>query len=244
MGDLILVFCVALLLLLTVAGLAEAVEPDIYLPGPGSGGCGGYDRALPWEDQVDFWAGVGSSDVINAYGLVSEVANDFIIEKEITIRKVYWWGEYWNGFEGTPVCDGFLLRFYMDVDCRPEANPLAEYPLLRNDYRESLAPGHVRDSQFMYECCIDLLLEPGHYWLSVQATDHDFPPQWGRIGSCPPGTQICPSCVRSEYFGQAEWMPLTDIVGAVYDASIALEDECVLSPTKVMSWGAVKGLYW
>lgn len=196
-----------------------------------------------WLDQPQFFEGVASSEVIDTHGLSSEVANDFIIEPAGTIRKVSWWGVYWNGFEGTPICTGFVLRFYMDAECRPEADPFVEYPVLEGSFGEVLAPGGDGYSQFMYDFCLDFSLETGHYWLSVQAVDHEFPPQWGRLGSCEPMPQICPSCVRGEYFGQAQWVPLVDLTGADYDASQMLEDECVHSPTKVLSWGAVKGLY-
>ena len=153
---------------------------------------------------------------------------------------ITWWGAFWNGFDGTLIGPGFNIRFYRDAGCCvPESEPFAEYLLPGDDCCQAYAVGGDQYSQFRYHwltgCCDD----PGLYWFSVQMADHDFPPQWGRLGAT--STQTCETYIRSEYFDQPDWAPVYQVVGAEYDASQAFEPW--FSPTKSTSWGTVKALY-
>jgi hypothetical protein len=236
MNRLVLVLALSTLL----AGASMAAEPEILLPGPG-GNPAGIDRTVLWLDTPDFAANTGSSEIIGAYGLETEIANDFILEVEATIRKVTWWGTYWNGYEGTPTGAGFNVRFYLDAGCLPEPTPIMEYLLPGDDCCEALADGGDMFSQYIYELCLESALPAGLFWLSVQMADHDFPPQWGRLGA--DMTQICDSAFRSDYFAFPEWVPAPDVFGDLYDASQMFEDECVPTATEDASWGAIKALY-
>jgi hypothetical protein len=231
-----------LALSMVVAGLSTAAEPEILLPGPG-GNPGGYDREVLWLDNPDFSANTGSSEIIGEFALETEIANDFILEVDATVRKVTWWGTYWNGYEGIPTGAGFNMRFYYDAGCLPEVSPYLEYLLPEDDCCETLAWGGDQYAQYVYEGPFDIAqpLPAGLYWFSVQMADHSFPPQWGRLGA--DMTQICDSAFRSEYFAYPEWVPAPDVFGDLYDASQMFEDEYLPTATEDASWGAVKALF-
>lgn len=216
-------------------------EPELFLSGIG-GSPAGYDPTVLWLDNPDFAASTVSSEVLGPSGNATEVANDFVLEQPATIQKVIWWGTYWNGFVA-PRPSGFNLRFYLDAVCRPEADPFLEYLLPGDRCQEELAPGGDGISQFIYEYCVEVPLDAGVYWLSIQMADycHMFPPQWGRPGA--DRTINCPSCIRSEHFGFPQWAPIDSIIGADYEASVMLEDECLGIMAKPTSWPSVKLLY-
>jgi hypothetical protein len=208
------------------------------LPGPG-GNPADIDREVLWLDNPDFAEYVYSSEVIGAYDLWTEIANDFVLDSDTTIRKISWWGTYWHDFE-EPTGSGFNLLFYYDVDCCPEDAPFLEYLLPGNDCCEELAEGGYMFTQFFYEYCLDLPLGPGIYWFVAQMADHEYPPLWGRQGA--DREQSCSSMFRSPYFSWPEWRGASDIFEP-WDASQMFEDVCQATAIENASWGAVKGLY-
>lgn len=217
-------------------------QPDLVLLGSG-GSPGDYSQYVLWLDDPDFAASAVSSEVLGPTSNTTEVANDFIIEwPGAIVQKVTWWGAYWNGFV-TPRRSGFNLRFYADAGCRPDADPILEYLLPGNECYQSLAWGGDMVSQFIYERCVDLTVIPGVYWLSIQMADycHNLPPQWGRLGA--DRTKNCSSCIRSDYFSYPQWAPVDSIIGADYDASVMIEDECIPTLRQSASWPSVKNLY-
>jgi hypothetical protein len=225
--------------MITVLSVAE--EPQIFLYGPG-GIPGPEDPGALWYDQPDFIANVVSSEVIGTHDLWSETAGDLFLEVDATIRKVSWWGTYWNGYDGVPSGAGFYLRFFNDAGCIPDENPFIVYLLPGNDCCEALAEGGDQYSQYIYEYCLDLPLPAGLCWFSAQMADHGFPPQWGRLGAVM--TQTCYSAFRSPYFGYPDWMHVYDVIGEFYDASQMFEDECGATPTENVHWGRIKAIYW
>jgi hypothetical protein len=238
---LILSVSVVALGLLASADPSRTREPELLLPGPG-GEPADYPPTQFWRDNPDYSANVVSSEVIVGIDLDAEIANDFVVETEGPIRHALWWGAYWNGYDGNPTESGFILRFYRDAACCPENEPFQEYSFPGNECHESYSYGGDMFSQYIYGICVDLMLAPGIYWFSVQMAEHAFPAQWGRQGA--DRTQSCDSHIRSEYFGHTEWTPVADIIGAEFDAAQMFEDECFYwEPTKVTSWGAIKGLY-
>jgi hypothetical protein len=232
-------FAFVLALSLVAAGTVIAEEPTILHPGPG-GDPGGIDREVLWVDTPDFAGNAGSSEVIGDYDLISEIANDFILEVPATIEKMSWWGMYWNSYE-EPTGAGFNLRYYYDAGCLPDVNPFLEYLLPGNDCCETLAEGGDMFSQFIYEYCATIEMGEGLWWFSAQMADHVFPPQWGRLAATM--IQVCDSAFRSAFFAYPDWVPAQDVFGEGYDASQMFEDVCVPTATHEASWGAIKGLY-
>jgi hypothetical protein len=231
-----LILCGCTLLLQVAAGLSAATEPGRGFPGPG-GNPADIDREILWLDNPDFDRGVESSEVIGVFDLWSEMANDFTLETDAAVRKVTWWGTYWNDYVGVPTGSGFNLRFYMDAGCVPEDVPLLEHLLPGNVCCEAFAEGGDQFSQFVYEYCLDLPLPAGLYWFSAQMADHEFPPQWGRQSA--DQMRVCDSMWRSPYFSYPEWTP----PWLFYEASQMFEDECGATPIRNAGWGTVKGLY-
>lgn len=237
-----LVLCVAGLPLAMAASPSEAAEPELLLPGPG-GSPADLDREVLWLDNPDFDASVGSSEVIGAFELWTEIAAAFLFDADAAVRKITWWGAYWNGYGGTPTGSGFNLRFYMmAADCLPEDAPFLEYLLAGDDCCEDLADGGDMYSQFVYAHCFDLPLPAGCYWYSAQMADHPFPPQWGRQGA-DWNLQICESAFRSPYFSYPDWEHCDQGIFEPWWASQMIEDVCESTPVGQRSWGAVKGLY-
>ena len=83
----ILILCGLALLLPIVAGQSRTAEPELWLPGPG-GNPVDIDREVLWLDNPDVAGATGSSEVIGAFELECEIANDFMLEMDATIRKV------------------------------------------------------------------------------------------------------------------------------------------------------------
>jgi len=171
------------------------------------------------------------------------MATNFLLETDATIRKVTWWGAYWNDFDGTPTGSGFNLRFYYTAtQYYPEDAPFLEYLLAGNDCCEALADGGDQFSQFVYEYCFDLPLAAGTYWFSSQMADHSFPPQWGRQGAAWPH-QGWQSMFRSPFFSYPDWTPAGSEIFEPWWASQMIEDVCEATPVENAGWGAVKTLY-
>jgi hypothetical protein len=234
-------FSLALALSVVVAGLSGASEElTTFIPGPG-GNPADIDREVLWLDNPDFDGNVGSSEIVEALGVVTEIANDFLLETEVTLEKVTWWGAYWC-YDGTPTGSGFNLRFYHDDGCLPEDAPFLEYLLPGDTCGEEYAEGGDMYAQYVYEYCLCEPLSPGLYWFSAQMRDHVYQPQWGRQGA--DMTQGCDSAFRSEYFSYPDWVSAPDVFGDEYDASQMFEDECEATATETSSWGNVKGLFW
>ena len=234
------ILCGSALLLSMVAGLSTAAEPEMWLDGPG-GNPADIEREVLWIDAPDFDEAACSSEIIGAYDLWTEAASAFFFETDATIRKVTWWGTYFNSFDGTPTGAGFNLRFYRTAaEYYPEDVPFVEYLLPGDDCCEVLADGGDQFSHFVYEYCLELPLASGTYWFSSQMADHEFPPQWGRQGTEWPG-QYWETMFRSPYFSYPDWVPADSWFS--WWASQMLEDVCEPTPVENASWGAVKELF-
>jgi hypothetical protein len=220
------------------AGAAVADEEPIpFVPGPGGDPWEG-GREVVWIDNPDFASDGASSEVIDEYDLQSETASDLLVQTDTTIQKATWWGVYYH-YDGSHAAICFHLRFYHDSQCRPEAEPFVEY-IIDGDANETHADGGDMFSQYVYWHCICLELPPGQYWFTAQC-EHEFPPQWFRIGS--DVVQLCECAFKSTFFSYPEWVPGSAVFGTAIDVSQMFEDECEATATDNVSWGAVKGLY-
>lgn len=202
----------------------------------------GAGRDACWAGSPNMEGTLISSERIDAFDLVSELADDFVITQATQITLARWWGGFWCSMppfdDLVPV---FILRFYTDDDCRP-GTLLHEFFLPNDDCNET----HVYTQQggfwiYQYEAGVSVAVTEGQrYWFSAQAGDHVFQPQWGRLTAAEVAN--CQGAFKSRFFGYPDWIPLEDIMG--WPEDVFAELECSL-PTGIQraTWGAVRALY-
>ncbi len=222
-------FAFVLALSLAFSGAVLASNPELFGPAPGGPPMGG-DREVCWSEPDDPAGNIGSSEVIGAFALETEIANDFFFTTDETISLARWWGGYWNG---SPIATNSNLRFYDDAGCVP-GGVVAEW-LNVEDNETLVSTYYVYYYELNFPAMANTL-----YWFSAQFADHAFPPQCGRLATSIETS--CPSVFRSVYFAYPDWTPASDVFGAFFEAS--QEFECgppVANETT--TWGAIKGLY-
>lgn len=174
------------------------------------------DPSMCWSDPPDLGGLIGSSEVISSLNLESEVANDFFAQAGSNIRLARWWGGYFNYSPGDPHVSGFTLRVFDDVGSSP-GTLVASFDL-QGAAAESLVYNQGEHPIYRYEACIDFSPPAtGVYWFEVQASDHPFSPQWGRVASS--SVHGAPSMFRSTHFGFPNWTQAGLVFGQSYDAS-------------------------
>lgn len=104
-----------------------------------------------------------------------QAADRFVISNSIVIRRVDFWGIYWNAATNGPsgaVRDDFRIRIFADANGAPDVLPIAEYHVGRVSRRRAVT---YVDSFFgpydfyAYSASFHpaVSLPPGQYWLSV-----------------------------------------------------------------------------
>jgi hypothetical protein len=237
-------FAYVLALSMVVAGSAFAVDPILTA---GGGGNNPYDHdvtgAVCWSQTPNLDGLIGSSEVISAFALETELANDFLVGAGPNVDGARWWGGYYNYIPGDPLVTSFNLRFYDDAGCIP-GSVLCEYVIPTNAnetfiYDQFGFPVYEYNDEDV--CCAvaaDVL-----YWFGAQAGDHPFPPQWGRIEAAG-GVQLCDTVFKGAIFSFPDWTPAVDVFGVAFDAAQELTcGDCQGTATEETSWGAIKGLY-
>ena len=103
-----------------VAGTAMA-SPVAFQAGPGGpANVVPSGRDVCWSEPADLNGLIASSEQILAFGLETEIANDFVPTGNVS--HVTFWGGYYNN--STPCSSGittpgFNLKFYTDGGCVP-----------------------------------------------------------------------------------------------------------------------------
>jgi hypothetical protein len=199
-------------------------------------------RDICYRVPEDFEHGVGASSecVPGMGGLVSECADDFVIDSGGRITHVTWWGTF---FCNPPPYDGviqsFDLRFYDDRNCLP-GDLLAEIHI-PNDCNQTLVHEDPTFQFFRYDADVSFSPAAGQrYWFSAQTCEHRFPPQWGRLTATE--VQGCEGAFRSAYFGLPNWTPASDVFGISVDFAVEIECETV-TIARQTSWGGVRALF-
>ncbi len=230
-----------------VAGAALA-EPVSFQAGPG-----GPPNVVPsgrdvcWSEPADLNGLIASSEQILAFGLESEIANDFVPTDNITF--VTFWGGYYNN--STPCSSGittpgFNLKFYSDGGCVP-AGTTPDVAWVSPAFTET-SVGCQQGVFPMFRWDFDLNASPiavtagNLYWFGGQLKDHAFPPQGGRLAAAL--VTGCDTVFRSVYFGYPDWTPAIDVFGVAFDAS--QEFQCGPGggvAVEHSTWGQIKGLY-
>ncbi len=214
-GCLCVGLCLIFVMLCPAIGLAgtptlgpthRASGPPVALPG---------DREGWWDEPPDLYGSVMSSEIISILGFETETANDFYSSAPTIIYEAVWWGEYFNDDGTGPNVSAFNLRFYDDAGGVP-GSLIAEYP--GTTPTETIPQGQGPDGPiYEYHASVTVDIGVGSYWFSVQACDHVYPPQWGRLSAGQvTGYQ---SMLRSEWAGYPDWTPTEQIWGIPLDAS-------------------------
>ncbi len=214
-----------------------AGDPVRSSPGGGASNPITGSRDVCWSEPADLGGGKLTSERICAFGLQSEIANDFEIERDATITKAIGYGGYYDWSPGDPEATAYNLRFYADAGCVPAA--------LLEGYDHD--PGAVTfigyDGNgfptYKLEFLVNFEAEGGTtYWFALQADDHPFPPQWGRQQAV--WVTNCDSMFRSEFFGYPEWTYAGEF--GPWDASQEFECAEPVAAERT-SWGLIKALY-
>lgn len=231
-------------LITVVSGMALGEGPV-----PVAGVLGGDEiapnREICWSEPPNFDDDPLSSEVIDEYGLDSEVANDFLIGFETGITLARWWGGYTAYHPGDPLVNGFNLRFYEDGPCIPQGL-LSEIIVPHDCNQTHVGEGHGGPTYEYFAgeedgvCCP--VGEGQRVWFGAQTADHPFPPQWGRCAAYE--VTGCDAVFKAEYFSFPDWTPAVDVIGTPYDASQEFEcGDCGGVAVEAASWGRIKGLY-
>ena len=231
------------------AGPAFGQDPVAFHPGIGEGVPAEGGRDVLWSQPGLLGGDKVSSEIIDMFGLVSEVAGDFLLDCDgpVTITTVTWWGGQWGWLIGDPVCTEFNLILYEedpDPDtCLPVVEPFALYLNVTPQQTDLGGDPDHYETNFRYDMPLEIGLSGGvRYWIVAQAADHPFPGQWGRTEAV--DRQGCVSYFRSPYFGPEEWPPTEDAIGSPYtDASVELSGYCGGVAIRRSTWGAIRGLY-
>ena len=220
------------------AGVASAEDYPILSAGGGGMNPLDNDRTVIWEDTANLDGSIGTSEQILEFGLESELANDFLVEVDVTICKWTWWGGYYNYLPGDPLATFWILRIYDDGGCVP-FSMLGEI-VTADNANETFIYDQAGFPVYEYFFCECIPFSANLYWFGAVAGDHAFPPQWGRLQA--DVVQLCDTVFQSAYFAFPDWVPAMDVFGYVYDASQRMEDDCGV-PIVETTWGSIKGLY-
>jgi hypothetical protein len=185
---------------------------------------------------------LASSEIIGEYEVETRLANAFSFPNDETICLARWWGGYYSHLNGCSenAVDTFHLYFYQDLGCLPTGEPFSSFlvtPAIT--YVDCQSPDYPI---YQYEASIELSLRADvTYWFVAQAADHEYPPQWGRLGSADDGP-CAYGAFWGPYFGFPEWGIACDLAICVNPSA---EFECACHPVPVLegTWGGIKSLY-
>ncbi len=214
-GCLCLGLCLIFVMLCPAVGIAGLPTLGTTHRGSGPPAVLLGDRDGWWDEPPDFNGEVLDSEIIGVFGLETEVANDFYSTSPTTIFEAVWWGEYYNNDGTGPNVSAFNLRFYDDAGGVP-SSIVAEY--LESVPMDTFTVGQGTEGPvYEYHAAVSANIGAGTYWFSVQACDHVFPPQWGRVAAGQvTGHQ---ATFRSEYFSFPDWTRSVEVFGVALDAS-------------------------
>jgi hypothetical protein len=237
-------FAFVLAMSMVVAGSAFAVDPILSA---GGGGNIPYDPAdgngVVCHSQAPNLGGAKiSAEVIAAFGLESEMANDFLAAASDNVDGARWWGGYYNYTPGDPLVTSFNLTFYYDNGCIP-GDVLCEYVTGNNGGETYIGNDGFGWPTYEYSdvvCCP--VSADNLYWFSAQAGDHPFPPQWGWQEAMT--VELCDTVFKSAFFAYPDWVPAGGLLGYPFDSAYEITcGACGPDATQDASWGAIKGLY-
>lgn len=212
-----LLLCLSLLLVCSTGGSAGA--PTLMAEGRADGPPTSLarDRDAWWDEPPDLDGAALTSEIISEFQFETEVANDFYSAGPATIIECVWWGEYFDCSPCEPTVTAFNLRFMYDGGGLPYGS-LAEY-LSVTPTQIFYVGGGSAGPIYEYHASVSVDLDAGTYWFCAQATDHTYPPQWGRLSAAE--ITNYESAFRAPSWGYPDWIAISDVFGSARDASQA-----------------------
>lgn len=190
---------------------------------------------LLWSQGLDCVGGLVSSEVITQLGLVTNSADDFEFTSGKSITGARWWFGVFSG-DYAPF-SYWTITLFDDASCSPD-NILQQWTIPFNQSHESLACNiYWPDYSYWATLTPAFTAMPNtKYWISIQASDHAFPGQWGwSVDITPSG---CSGALQSDFFGYFDYTPLNidfsfELYGTPFDAPLE---------TPVSNWALVIGI--
>jgi hypothetical protein len=193
---------------------------------------------LLWSQGPDCNA-TGSSEIISAYGLVSNCADDFVFTSGKNITTAGWWFAPFNGAYSP--FSTWTVTIYDEAACLP-GSIVQQWIIPFNMSNEFL---YCTNGYYSYWADLTPAFTAAantKYWISVQAGDHDFPGQWGWAMHA----QLtgCEGAFKSAYFGFPDYVPAgglvftfpTDFAFELYGTGTAIPE------TPVSNWALFIGI--
>ena len=215
-------------LLLGLAALLAASGPsDAAKPAPFSFPGDGYQHAKPesldplWIQPPKLDGGTYPSEIIQELDLESEVASDFELASPIAVTAVQWWGTYFGDPPFDPCVTGFYVRFYSDASCLPSSYIDGRH-IFGNAGEFPVDPEYPNVYEY-FASFYPVEIYEGKVWVSIQAKDHPYPPQWGWLETTE--RFDCPCAFHSDYYSYPDWLRLGEAGGEGFDAAFALYSE-------------------
>lgn len=243
-GFLLLFALLALSAICPSASLGAAISdyPTPYSPSTGHLPVAGT-RDVCFSRPPNLYGGKISSDIIGAYGLVSEIADDFMICDAgiaATIVKAIGYGGYYNWAPGDPDVTAYNLRWFDDTDCFPGAMFASQLGL--TETVSFIGYDGFGYPTYKLEFVVSVAVDGAtRYWWVLQADDHVFPPQWGRQQAAD-FIWGCDAMFKSAFFGYPDWVPAGGL-DIFFDAAQEFDCECGPTSSQAPTWGQVKALF-
>jgi len=162
---------------------------------------------LLWSQGPDCNA-AGTSEVISAFSLVSNCADDFVFTSAKNITAAAWWFAPFNGDYST--LSSWTVTIYDEAACLP-ANIVQQWVIPFNMSHELL---YCPNGYYSYWADLTPAFTASantKYWVSVQTGDHAFPPgQWGWAMHAQ--VSGCQGAFKSAYFGFPNYVPAGGLV--------------------------------
>jgi hypothetical protein len=176
---------------------------------------------LVWS-QAPACVGLASSEVISSQGLESNCADDFMLTEDASITGIKWWFGWWNGTDYSPLTV-WTITIYDDNACLP-GNIVFQVTVPWEFSNELLycyngSGGETYEYWCEFSPAFEALANT-RYWISIQAGDHAFPPQWGWDRIQP--ISECPGAFKSAFFGFPNYIPGINVFGDDYDFAFEL----------------------
>jgi hypothetical protein len=149
----------------------------------------------------------GSSEVIGAYNLTSNCADDFMFTTGKNITAAGWWFAPFNGAYSSFAT--WTVTIYNEAACLP-GNIVQQWIIPFNMSHELL---YCTNGYYSYWADLTpsfIALANTKYWVSVQTGDHVFPGQWGWAMHAQ--VSGCQGAFKSDFFGFPDYVPAGGLV--------------------------------